>query len=126
MFAQGEKVALFAQNIPPATTINLVVKDFQTEINGSVSYYPLQNGLNVFQVTNPGMVYIAYFNSNNSLNDVKLNIVSGKINGYFDRETSSNNEWPELVSKTSYPYIDIRGKYTHLVYEKKALRNGSP
>lgn len=126
VFAQGDKVALFARNIPASATVYLTVKDFQLGWSGAVSYYALHNGLNVFQLTNGGMAYIPYFNNNSTLNNVDINIVSGKINGYFDRETSSNTEWPNLITKTTYPYIDIRGKYVHLVYEKASLKNGSP
>lgn len=126
VFNAGEKVALFARNIPPTATVYLAVKDFQTGFDGAVSYFALQNGLNVFQLTNGGMAYIPYFDNDTSLNDVEINIVSGKVNGYFDAELSSNSEWPDLLLNTSYPYIDLRGNYVHLVYEKSSLRNGSP
>ncbi len=126
VFNQGEKVALFARNIPSTATVYLAVKDFQTGFGGAVSYFALQNGLNIFQLTNGGMAYIPYFNNDSTLNNIEINIVSGKVNGYFDRAFSSNSEWPELMLNTSYPYIDIRGKYVHLVYQKESLRNGSP
>lgn len=126
VFAQGDKIALFAQNIPSSATVSLAVKDFQAGFSGAVSYYPMHNGLNVFQLSNGGMAYIQYFNSNSTLNNVNIHIVSGKINGYFDILTSSNSEWPDLVTKTTYPYIDVRGKYAHLVYERASLKNGSP
>jgi len=126
VFENGEKAALFARNIPSSTTIYLTVKDFEAGFGGTVSHYPLHNGLNVFDLTNGGMAYITYFSNNSSLNDAEINIVSGKINGYFDREISSNSEWPDLLTKTTYPYIDIRGKYAHLVYQRESLRGGSP
>ena len=125
-FPPGEKIALFARNIPSSTTVYLTVKDFSTQLNGPVSYYALHNGLNVFDGANSGLGYINYFNNDTSLLDVEINIASGKINGYFDRETSTNAEWPDLLVGTAYPVIDIRGKYAHLVQEKAALRGGSP
>jgi hypothetical protein len=30
-----------------------------------------------------------------------------------------------LLDRTAYPYIDVRGKYVHLVYDKNALKSGS-
>ncbi|MNJ85552.1 F5/8 type C domain protein [compost metagenome] len=127
VFASNEKIALFATNIPSSAPVQLVVKDFQTGFGSSaVSYFELHNGLNVFQLTNGGMAYISYFNNNEQLNDINVNIVSGKVNGYFDRETSSGTDWADLLTSTSYPYIDVRGKYAHLVYDKEALRSGSP
>lgn len=126
VFEQNDKVALFARNIPSNATVYLSVKDFHTGFDGAVSHYALQNGLNVFEVTNTGLGYINYFNGDSTLNDVEINIVSGKINGYFDRAASSNSEWPDLLLGTAYPVIDVRGEYVHLVYEKEALRGGTP
>ncbi len=126
VFEPGEKIALFARNIPSSASVSIAVKDFAAGFGGAVSYYELQNGLNVFQITNGGLGYISYFNANENLNDVEINIVSGKINGYFDSETSSNSEWPGLMTKSTYSHIDLRGKYVHLVYERASLANGSP
>lgn len=125
-FLSGEKVAVFAENIPVNAPVYLSIKDFQTGFGGTVTHYALQNGLNVFTISNDGMGYISYFNSNDQLNDVNVNIVSGKINGYFDRATSSNSEWPDLLTNSAYPYIDVIGEFAHLVYPKTALSAGSP
>lgn len=126
VFEPGEKIALFAQNIPATATVNIAIKDFQTGFDSAVSYYSLHNGLNVFDITNGGMAYIAYFNNDDQLNDVDINIVSGKVNGYFDRATSLSSEWPDLLMNTAYPYLDVIGDYAHLAYEKAALSSGSP
>lgn len=126
LFDGNQKIALFARNIPTTASVLLAVKDFETSFDGPVSYYELQNGLNVFQTTNGGLGYISYFNNNLSLDNVEINIVSGKINGYFDNQLSTNSDWPELLSKTTYPMIDLRGEFVHLVYEREALKYGSP
>lgn len=127
VFEQGEKIALFARDIPPNANVFLTVKDFLTGMNnGPVGHYQLQNGLNVFQLANGGTGYISYFNNDLTLNNVDINIVSGKVNGYFDSQTSTATEWIDLLSNTAYSYLDIRGKHAHLVYQKESLRNGSP
>jgi len=126
VFDQNEKIALFVQNIPVDIPVYLAVKDFQSGFDGAVSYFDMNNGLNVFQLTHGGMAYISYFNNDSTLNDVSINIVSGKVNGYFDKEKSSEVDWPGLLLNSSYPYIDIRGEFVHLVYQKESLRNGSP
>lgn len=125
-FEEGERVALFAQNIPSSATVSLTVKDFSTELGGAVSYYPLHNGLNVFDVTNSGLGYISYYNNNAMLNDVDIHIASGKVNGYFKTDNPSVTNWVEHLTNTVYPMIDIVGEFAHLVYEKAALSNGSP
>lgn len=126
VFDSNEKIAVFASNIPSNASVLLAVKDFLSGFDGPVSYFELQNGLNVFQLTNGGLGYVAYFSNDTTLGNVQLNIVNGKVNGYFDQATSLNNEWPDLLLNTAYPYIDIRGKYAHLVYQKESLRNGCP
>lgn len=126
VFEAGEKIAVFAENVPSTATVNLMVKDYQTGFGAASAYYPLHNGLNVFELTNGGMAYISYYNVDDQLNDVDINIVSGKVNGYFDRAISTNAEWPDLLTNTAYPYIDIVGDFAHLVYDKAALSSGSP
>jgi hypothetical protein len=126
VFEQGTKAALFARNIPFATNVYLVVKDFETALGGTVSYYLLNNGLNVFNISNNGLGYVSYYNGDSTLANVEINIVSGKINGFFNAEISSTNEWPNLLSGTAYPLLDVVGKYVHLVYLKAALSDGSP
>lgn len=125
LFDGNQKIALFARNIPAVASVSLAVKDFESSFDGPVAYYELQNGLNVFNITNGGLAYINYYNNNSSLNNVDINIVSGKINGYFDFQTSTNAEWQPLLLKTTYPLVDLRGEFVHLVYDREALKQGS-
>lgn len=126
LFDSNDKIALFAKNVPNSTVVYLAVKDFETSFDGPVTYYELQNGLNVFQLTHGGLGYISYFNNDDSLNDVQVNIVSGRINGYFNKVTSDSLEWPNLMAKTTYPMIDLVGEYVHLVYHREPVRNSNP
>lgn len=126
LFEPGQKIALFAKDIPANTVVHLAVKDFETSFDGPVSYFELKNGLNVFELTNGGLGYIAYFNNNNNLGDVTINIVSGKINGYFDNSLEENENWVELLDREVYPMVDLRDEFVHLVYHRDALKIGSP
>lgn len=126
LFEGNQKIALFVKNIPSSNSIQLAIKDFESSFDGPVSYFELKNGLNVFEIGHTGLGYISYFSNDSSLNDIQINIVSGKINGYFDSETSVDSDWTTLLSKTTYPFVDLRGEFVHLVYERDALRAGSP
>lgn len=125
-FTEGERIAVFAQNIGAGITVQLLVKDFENGYGGEISYYPLRNGLNVFDMENSGLGYVSYFNTDTSLPNVTLNIVSGKINGYFDKDKTDPDDWPALLEISTYPKMDIIGKYAHLVYDRDALKQGSP
>ncbi|MCT2560507.1 M60 family metallopeptidase [Chryseobacterium herbae] len=126
VFEQGNKVAMFAQNIPAGASISLQVKDFSTVLGGTTSYYELHNGLNVFQLTNSGLGYISYYNTNTSLSDIKINIVSGKVNGLYHYQTSAQSDWQTDLTNSAYPMIDVVGQHSHLVYKKSMLKNYVP
>ncbi|PWN57989.1 M60 family metallopeptidase [Chryseobacterium viscerum] len=125
VFAQGDKVAMFVQNISSDVTASLQVKDFSASRDGITSYYQLQNGLNVFQLTNGGLGYISYYNTDSALPDIKVNIVSGKVNGFYHYQTSTQSDWMSNLSNSAYPMMDVIGQHSHLVYQKSVLKNGS-
>ncbi|KXH84319.1 M60 family metallopeptidase [Chryseobacterium kwangjuense] len=126
VFEQGSKVAMFVQNIPAGANISLQVKDFSTVLGGTTSYYQLHNGLNVFQPSNSGLGYISYYNTNTALPDVKINIVSGKVNGLYNHQISTQSDWQTNLTNTAYNMIDVVGDHSHLVYKKSMLKNYAP
>ncbi|MCE3074493.1 M60 family metallopeptidase [Chryseobacterium gwangjuense] len=126
VFEQGSKVAMFVQNLPSSASISLQVKDFSTTIGGTSSYYELHNGLNVFQLTNSGLGYISYYNPNSALPDIKINIVSGKVNGLYHYQTSTQTDWQTNLTNSAYNMIDVVGQHSHLVYKKSMLKNYAP
>lgn len=125
-FAKEDKVAMFVQGIPSGVNVFLQVKDFSTSINETTSYYQLNNGLNVLQLTNSGLGYFSYYNTNSTLPDIKVNIVSGKVNGFYHYQTSTQSDWPANLANSAYNMIDVVGQHSHLVYKKSMLRNFVP
>lgn len=122
----GDKIALFAKNIPTGAGVFLKIKNFEEGYYGTETYHPMKNGLNVFEIENTGLGYISYYNEDLSLPDVQINFVSGEVNGVFNYQTSTNADWVDLLSITPYPKLDIIGKYAHLVYDRDALLMGNP
>lgn len=125
-FSEGSRVALFARNIPTGVSIYLRVRDFANEEDPVDRAYQINNGLNVIEMQNSGLGYISYYEDDPNLENIEINIVSGKVNGYFDLDRSDEIEWTSLLSGENYSKLDVVGKYTHLIYDKGALKFGSP
>lgn len=124
VFEAGSKAVLFVDQL--SAGVSLCVRDFANESNPKDAQYPLQAGLNVIDIPDSGLAYISYYNNDTTLSPVKINIVSGKINGYFDQATSDNADWINLLSLGNYPKLDIKGKYVNLLYDKTALKTNTP
>ncbi|NIF05163.1 T9SS type A sorting domain-containing protein [Chryseobacterium sp. Tr-659] len=126
VFERENKAVMFVQNIPAGANVSLQIKDFSTVLGGTTSYYQLHNGLNVFQPTNSGLGYISYYNINSALPDIRVNIVSGKVNGLYHYQTSTQNDWQDNLTNSAYNMIDVVGQHSHLVYKKSMLKNHAP
>ncbi|ASW73966.1 T9SS C-terminal target domain-containing protein [Chryseobacterium piperi] len=124
-FKKGTKAILFVKDLPN-NNISLRVRDFANEANSTDRSYKLEKGLNMIDITDDGLGYINYYNNNTSLPPVTINIVSGTINGIFNANTSTNDDWKTLLANNVYPKLDIIGQYTHLVYDKKPLQQNVP
>ncbi|MBK9151881.1 MAG: hypothetical protein IPM26_13195 [Saprospiraceae bacterium] len=126
VFASGEKAVVFARNIPDGVPVYLRVRDFADESTTRDNAWQIVNGINVFDLMNGGLAYISYFDDAESLPDIDINIATGKVNGYFHIDRTPDAEWKNLLDGENYSKIDVIGKYTHLIYDKGALRFGTP
>jgi len=117
---KNQRIAIFVGDLPNES-IYLRVRDFHKEDEPTDDSYQLKKGLNVITVTHKGLAYINYFTDNVTAPPVDIHIVNGLINGYFDINFSTNEDWVKILNNTAYPKVDIRGKYVHLVYDKVPL-----
>lgn len=87
--------------------------------------YPLANGVNKIRIKNKGLVYVMYHTSDlNSLPDIKLHFVTGKVNGYYDSQNPVlKDRYAELLNNAVDPYFDVVGKYAHLTFPTSRFRN---
>lgn len=53
---------------------------------------------------------------------VKIHFVTGKVNGYYDIEKNKSEDAETLLSKSKYPYFDVKGKYSQLVWYTEDFR----
>ncbi len=70
-----------------------------------------------------GNGYINYYTSDyKTAGDIKINIASGKVNGYFDVERDTEDDGKKLLDNAVSEIMDIRGTRTQLAYSVKSLR----
>jgi len=119
-FKKGDKIVLFYKSKNNKTN-DLIIKDYASGLGGDKSNYQLLNGLNVFTAENDGLAYIQYNDDDMNLSNVELNIVSGHVNGVFNKLTSSTSDWVEMLEDKTYPVLDIIGENVHLVALKTGL-----
>ncbi|MGL5261761.1 MAG: M60 family metallopeptidase, partial [Bacteroides sp.] len=115
--------------------LSLEICNFKPEINSE--YHTLLPGLNIIEPNKEGLIYIHnHIKENiplpvnesdipveikNIITDktVKIHIVGGEINGYFDRDKHDNKFWQELVWGDKYGGagdIDVIGHYAHTLW----------
>ncbi len=114
------------------TEMVVFMDDFEGEIslkvvNHSQGFggqdYVLQPGINRFNVQTEGLAYLIYQNEDQY--EVNANFATGKINGYFDIEKHTNEDWQNLVDNAPYSFFDVLGEYSHLTFTTSSFRNNT-
>lgn len=122
-FEQGEDVVIAVSDTQNAL-ISLRIHNFGKE--GGDSVYELKPGLNTFKAANKGLAYIQYFTPMYAqAPKIKINIMTGSVNGFFDT-SKSNADWQSLLSSAQSDVIDIVGDRVHLVYSVASLKQYCP
>ncbi len=126
LFAKGDTIVAFVSGIG-SDPAYLRVKDFANEENPDDYTYQLNNGTNIIVMRGTGLGYISY-NADTPKNapSIRVNIVNGSINGYYDIEEHTAEDWQNLISKNTYKKVDLLGKYVHLNYDRIPLRLNNP
>lgn len=126
LFNEGEKAVLFVSGTGNEP-VYLRVRDFADEQDPGDHLYFLSEGKNVITMKDSGLAYISYYTDTPSIAPaVAVNIVTGRINGYFDPIIHSDADWVSLMSNMAYPKIDITGRFVHMIYDKSALKQNTP
>jgi hypothetical protein len=94
---------------------------------GERSSFPLRKGVNKIRVPHDGLMYILFHTLTGTEPPVKINIVTGTVNGYFDRSKHTDpGDWQRLLAQASYPYFDVKGNYAMMSLETGAFRTYCP
>ena len=67
-------------------------------VNESSSAYSLRNGLNVITAQTEGNVFVNYYTDDfENAPNVKVHFVNAPVQGYWDQETMTNDDWKALL-----------------------------
>lgn len=123
-FSKGELVTVSMKG-KPASPVKLHVISFgKQKPEGDV--YTLEEGEVSFRPEHDGLAYIDYTADDyKAAPPVTVTIEGGKMNGVFT-EKDSNEAWKKMLAGVSSPYLDLYGKYVHLVFPVQALREHCP
>ncbi|MDG5800869.1 M60 family metallopeptidase, partial [Marinilabiliaceae bacterium ANBcel2] len=113
--------------------VYVMVQDISHDISlmsvsaGSVnrSSYSLNPGINRIKIERTGLLYVSYIADLTTNPDpVTIHIVEGGgiINGYWDIEKKSGNEWSEILNNASHEVIDIIGDKFMGIFHVEPLR----
>lgn len=109
-------------------SVKLRVQDYAERWGAST--VELEEGYNKVKPGASGLCYILIHQDEyiplNPLNDsdkkdieasmVNVHFVDGKINGYYDINKNSSEDSQQLLANAKYPYFDVKGKYSQLVW----------
>lgn len=85
--------------------------------------YELHEGVNVINVKKAGNVYIDYFADDpETAPAITIHFVTGKVNGFFDAENQTNEDWKRLLDNAVSPVMDVKTRYMQLAYPVEYLK----
>lgn len=126
-FKDGEEVVVLAGDTYDERVL-LKVYDFDAVRRGEKNVsrpvsYPLRQGINKFRIEHGGLGYIEYFTPNwKTASKIKMHILSGTVNGYFDKKRDTAGDWMSILNKATYGCIDIKGDFINLCYGVGSLK----
>lgn len=116
----GDELIFFADNTV-GKNVSLVIQDLGVGF-GSATSYPVSDGPNKYTTKNAGLIYVSYLNSTGTGSPVKINILGGKVNGYFNSEKHTEADWAKLLGNAGYKDFDVLGKYAHLTFPTTSFK----
>jgi hypothetical protein len=120
---KDKELIVFAGNMGKEM-LSLRLIDFQKGYSGTD--FLLNEGINRFNVATEGLLYVMYHTSNPDAKPVKIHIVTGTINGYYDITKYSANEWNRLLNNAQGNDFDILGQYAHVTFPVTSLKRYCP
>lgn len=89
-------------------------------LNESSSAYSLKNGLNVITANTEGNVFVNYYTDDfENAPNVKVHFVNAPVQGYWDQETMTNDDWKALLknrASNDSTILITRSRHAQLAY----------
>lgn len=126
-----EEIVVFAGNLN-GQVVSLFIQNPDSPKIGHGTYFPVTSGMNKVKATHEGLIYVMYhvmsndMNAINSMPKIKINIVTGSVNGYFDSSKHGSADWSRLLTRASFKHFDLLGQYAHLTFETQAFKDYTP
>jgi hypothetical protein len=113
--SQGEDLVVFVGDTHEQG-ISLLTQDLPTGGFDSRSY-PLKRGLNKIRIAAKGLIYIQYYDDSGAdAPRIKINFVTGAVNGYFDSQKHQASDWSRLINNAVATDFDVLGEFAHLTF----------
>lgn len=111
--------------------ISLKIQNLDKETEGKDGFggdlYPLINGYNKLKISNKGLIYVMYHTKTleeaETAQPIKIHFASGKVNGYFDSNKHTEDDWYRLTNAAVNKHFDVLGRYAHLTFESQYFKN---
>ena len=108
--------------------ISLRSIDLSVGYDSGVESFVLNDGINQITATKGGLLYVLYHTDSKTgtQDNIKLNITGGVINGYFDSQKHTQEDWLRLLNQATYQDFDVLGKYAHLTFPTASFKANTP
>ena len=114
----GESCIVVASGIADEYGVGLKIKNWL--LNESSSAYSLKNGLNVITAQTEGNVFVNYYTDDfENAPNVKVHFVNAPVQGYWDQETMTNDDWKALLknrASNDSTILITRSRHAQLAY----------
>ncbi len=124
----GESCVVAVSGINSQYPVGLIIKNWVT--NEGSSSYSLRNGLNTITAKTEGNVFVNYFTDDfETAPNVQIHFINAPVQGYWDQETMTNEDWVELLkgrSKEDNTILITRSEHAQLAYPVSAWLQHCP
>jgi len=110
-------------------SVSLLSQDLSTEGGWwtNRNEYPLMDGINRIKARKDGSIYVQYYSDlGENAPKIRLNFVTGAVNGYFDSQKHQPGEWSRLLNAAVAPDFDLVGKFAHLTFPVASFKANTP
>ncbi len=125
-FTAGETICVTVPDLQ-GYQLSLLLVDFSKPAKGErkekTTVFELKKGDNEFPASHKGLVYVSYYVKDyRKAPELELTFHTGRNNGVFNACHHTNAEWKQMLDNAVADVIDMQGKYIHLTFDVKTLR----